>query len=166
MSERERSYPDDFDIKSEADKMLLAVKLLAELNLRGIVDVVRDAHTIGPIVDPTKYRDALHRGAMDAVASIADELRGAVAIYREKIEPVKLLGYPVVTKVARGRTHVHGPVTGVVLCDDRGEAIGHVEEIDQAVHLLAQARGELREPAHWLATSVTLDKIAREARES
>jgi len=84
----DRAYDDDFDVKSETQRMFLAMSFLADLNLQGLTEVVRDAHTIGPIVDPTAYRDALWRGDMDRMARIAEALKEPVRLYKEVMEEV------------------------------------------------------------------------------
>lgn len=75
----------DFNFCAEADRMLLAARFLAELDLAGICETVERAHTLGPFVDPTRYRDALYRGDMDDVAHLASALREPQRIAREII---------------------------------------------------------------------------------
>lgn len=53
---------DFFDFKSQVDKMLLVARVLPELKLQDIINTVESAHTFGPFIDPTTYRDALWRG--------------------------------------------------------------------------------------------------------
>lgn len=78
---------DDFDFRIEADKLLLAMRFLADLDLDGILRTVEIAHTVGWVIDPTKYRDALSRGDMDAVRDLAAALREPVRIWTERIAP-------------------------------------------------------------------------------
>jgi hypothetical protein len=78
----------EIDFKSQCDKMLLAVKLLADLELAAIVDTVERAHSLGPFVDPTAYRDALYRGDMDTIRDLADALLRPVEIFNERVAPL------------------------------------------------------------------------------
>lgn len=77
----------DFDFKAEADKMLLAARFLADLDLDSITETAERAHSLGPIVDPTAYRDALQSGDLEAVAALAAALKPAAKIFRERIAP-------------------------------------------------------------------------------
>lgn len=77
----------ELDFKGEVDKMLLAARVIADLNLAGIVDTVSRAHTLGPFVDPTRYRDALHRGDMDRVGRLAAALIEPARLFRDEIAP-------------------------------------------------------------------------------
>lgn len=77
---------DDFDLKTECDRMILAMNFIAELSLEKITETVERAHTLGPLIDPTKYRDALQRGDIDRVARLAEALKAPVAIFQEMRE--------------------------------------------------------------------------------
>lgn len=62
------------DVKSEADKLILACQFLAELRLSDLREVITTADTIGPIIDPTAYRDMLYRdGNMHDVRALIDK---------------------------------------------------------------------------------------------
>ena len=74
-----------FDFKGETDRMLLAARFLASVNLDKIIETISDAHSYGPILDPTKYRDALSRGDMDRVNRLAQALIEPRKIMREML---------------------------------------------------------------------------------
>lgn len=74
---------DNIEFKAEVDKMYLAMNFLVDLNLIGIADTVQYAHTLGPFIDPTKYRDALNKGHMDDAARMASALLEPVKMFRE-----------------------------------------------------------------------------------
>lgn len=78
----------DFDFKSQADKLLLAMQFLSTIDVDGIVEAISEAHTVGWFLDPTAYRDALSLGHMDAVGLLARELRAPIRIFRERLAPV------------------------------------------------------------------------------
>jgi hydrogenase maturation factor len=87
MATEEPRYPVDFDLKSEVDRMMLAMSFLESLDLDSVLRAVGDAHLVGWFLDPTRYRDAMQRGDMDAMAEMARALVPAVEVYREKIKP-------------------------------------------------------------------------------
>lgn len=74
-------------LKMSMHKIGLAMPVLAQVDTTGIIRTIEMAHSIGPFLDPTKYRDALYRGDMDAIADLARALEPALAIWRERIEP-------------------------------------------------------------------------------
>lgn len=76
----------NFDVKTEADKMLLAMRFLADVEIGKISETVERAHTIAPFLDPTAYRDALQRGDMDDIRRLADALKEPVRIFKEIAE--------------------------------------------------------------------------------
>lgn len=82
------STPEVFDFKSEADRLIAVCGLLADFQLDQLVQAVQQAHTLGPIVDPTRYRDALQRDHMDDVATLARLALPVVAQYRKMAEKV------------------------------------------------------------------------------
>lgn len=45
------------------------------------------AHTVGPFIDPTLYRDQLQRGDMDALAAVCRSLREPIRVWDEKMAP-------------------------------------------------------------------------------
>jgi hypothetical protein len=79
--------PEDFDYRIEVDKMLLAARFLADLDLASILRAIEQAHTIGPFIDPTAYRDSLYRGHMDIVRDLAASLVEPARIFRERVAP-------------------------------------------------------------------------------
>lgn len=80
--------PPHFDVIGETQRLGLAMRVIADsVDVDGIVRCVEDAHTVGWFLDPTKYRDALQRGDMDAIADLARALQPAVKIWKEKIAP-------------------------------------------------------------------------------
>lgn len=84
----ELGYDADFDLKGHADRMLLAVSILAEsVDLEQITAVVATAHSLAPLLDPTAYRDALYRGDMDAIARLAAALKEPVRVFNSDIAP-------------------------------------------------------------------------------
>jgi len=71
--ESELGYPADFDVAGFAEVFGFASLMLVGLEerMRQYLAVVNAAHTIGPFLDPTKYRDALQRdGNMDDLAAL------------------------------------------------------------------------------------------------
>jgi hypothetical protein len=72
-----------FDFQIEADKLLLACRFLADLDLGAITQAVNRADTIGPIIDPTAYQRALHNGGMHAAGRLADLAKPLVATFNE-----------------------------------------------------------------------------------
>jgi hypothetical protein len=81
------TYDPDLDFPGTVQKIGLAMTVLAGLDLAAVVSTVDMAHTMGPFLDPTKYRDALGRGDMDSIARLAAALGPAVVIWKEEIEP-------------------------------------------------------------------------------
>jgi hypothetical protein len=77
----------DGDFTSEVQKLGLAMRVIATVDLDFITETVDHAHAVAPLLDPTKYRDALRRGDMDAIAELAQKLKEPTRIWREKIEP-------------------------------------------------------------------------------
>lgn len=81
------TYDPDFDYIGNVQRLSLAMNVLATgVDLDGIIELTEYVHALGPAVDPTKYRDALERGDMDAMADLARALQPAVKVWREKIE--------------------------------------------------------------------------------
>lgn len=81
------AYDPDFDFIPEAQKLLLFMQGLADVDLGKIVATVEMAHTVGWVIEPTMYRDALQKGDMDALARLARALEPALRVWREEIEP-------------------------------------------------------------------------------
>jgi hypothetical protein len=81
-------YDPDFDFKGNADRLLLAVKFLADtVDLDGMVFTLSMTHSLGAVLDPTAYRDALQRGDMHRVESLVRALAPAMKVWREEIAP-------------------------------------------------------------------------------
>lgn len=80
-------YDPDFDFDPEAQKLLLFMRALADVELGKILATIEMAHAVGWAVDPTKYRDALQKGDMDALGRLARALEPALKVWREEIEP-------------------------------------------------------------------------------
>lgn len=78
---------DDFDFKGQSDKLLLVGQFLTSIDLNGIVSLVDTTHGLAPMLDPTAYRDALHRGDMDAIRDFARALQPAMKVWDERIAP-------------------------------------------------------------------------------
>lgn len=72
-----------FDFKTEADRLILVCNFLADIDLESLRLAVTRAHTIGPIVDPTRYRDALFDGSMDDIARLAARAEVLVSAFME-----------------------------------------------------------------------------------
>jgi hypothetical protein len=81
------TYDPNLDFEDTVRKIGLAMNVLAGLDLPAVCSTVEMAHTMGPFLDPTKYRDALQRGDMDAIGRLAAALRPAVEIWQEEIAP-------------------------------------------------------------------------------
>lgn len=75
------------DFRVEADRLMLVGQFLDGIDLEFIQANVTRADTLGPLLEPTKYRDALQSGDMHAVADLAGALVAAQDIYRRKIKP-------------------------------------------------------------------------------
>lgn len=81
-------YDPDFDFLGNAQRLGLAFKLIAEsVDLEKMIVTAEYAHAIGPMLDPTKYRDALERGDLEAITDLARLLLPAVKLWNEKIAP-------------------------------------------------------------------------------
>lgn len=73
----------DFDVRVESDRLLLAVRFLADLDLAALAEAIERADVIGPLLDPTAYRDMLHRkGNMHDVARLVQLAQPLVAEFR------------------------------------------------------------------------------------
>lgn len=59
------------DFKTEADRLVLVARLVSEIDLNFLLSEVNRAHTLGPIFDPTAYRDALNSGHLNSIAALA-----------------------------------------------------------------------------------------------
>lgn len=77
------SETDPFIYQVEADKLLLGIRFLSDVRLDELVQAVNRAETLGPIIDPTRYKQALDRGHMAAVGQLADEARSLVARFEK-----------------------------------------------------------------------------------
>ncbi len=85
-------YDPDFDYLGNVQRLGLVMQALQSVNLDQIIATTEVAHAVGWVVDPTKYRDALQRGDMDAMRDLAAALRPAVAVWDEKIAPKMVAG--------------------------------------------------------------------------
>lgn len=81
------TYDPDFDYLGNVQRLGLVMQALASVELHKIIATTEYAHSLGPILDPTKYRDALYRGDMDAMAELARALQPALKVWDEKIAP-------------------------------------------------------------------------------
>lgn len=79
--------PSDFEFIGEANRMLLAMQVLADVDIEQVLATVDSADTLGPLLDPTAYRDALYRGDMHAVRDLAAALREPVRVWNDRIAP-------------------------------------------------------------------------------
>lgn len=81
-------YDPDFDFKGNADRLLLAFRLIAEsVDVEQMLTVSNYAHAIGPFIDPTAYMGALDRGDMGALEDLCRSLAPALKVWRERIAP-------------------------------------------------------------------------------
>ena len=80
-------YDPDFDQQGAVNRLLLVARALALLDLDGLLAVCSVTHAVGPMLDPTAYRDQLDRGDLAAIEQLARDLLPAVRTYRELIEP-------------------------------------------------------------------------------
>lgn len=80
---------DDVHIEGVMQRVGLVMNLLdqEEENIDKVLDNINAAHNVGWIVDPTAYRDALHRGDMDEAAELLRSLKEPIRVWREKIKP-------------------------------------------------------------------------------
>lgn len=81
------TYNPDYDVEQNMNRLMLAMPVLATVDLEGFLAVVSMAHTLGPFVDPTRYRDGIQRGDMDALAALCEALLPAMKVWRERVEP-------------------------------------------------------------------------------
>lgn len=81
------NYDPDFDYTGTVTKLGFAMRVIADIPLEKIVSTTEMAHTLGAMIDPTKYRDALQRGDMDAMCNLAKALIPAVKVWNEEIAP-------------------------------------------------------------------------------
>lgn len=65
-----------FDIRVESDRVCLLASLISELPLERVIEEIGSADAIGPLIDPTAYRDMLYRkeGNMHDVLKIAQAM--------------------------------------------------------------------------------------------
>lgn len=81
-------YDPDFDFKGNSDRLLIAMRVIAEsVDLEQMLVVLDYTHALAPMLDPTAYRDMLHRGDAETVGRLCSSLRAAVEIFNEKIAP-------------------------------------------------------------------------------
>ena len=83
------AYDPQMDVNGFTQRIGLAMQLIASEadNLERFIATVETAHTVGPFVDPTAYRDALYRGDMDAMAAVCRALREPVRVWNDRIAP-------------------------------------------------------------------------------
>lgn len=74
---------DDFNFQAEADNLLIVAGRLDACPLEDIRAAVNRAHTLGPIIDPTRYMDALRRDHIDDIAELARLAQAVTAKYRQ-----------------------------------------------------------------------------------
>lgn len=79
MTDTATEAPPAFDFQTEADRLILASRLVAETDPGRLLDEISRAHTLGPILDPTAYKGALDRGDLDRLTRLA---RAAVELQR------------------------------------------------------------------------------------
>lgn len=82
--------PSVFDFQTEADRLILASRLVAETEPGRLIDEISRAHTLGPILDPTAYKGALDRGHLDQVARLARAAFELRRVFREVAEELGL----------------------------------------------------------------------------
>lgn len=75
-----------FDFAHEADRLIAYAGMLETLELGRLISEVDRAHVLGPILDPTRYRDALRAGHIEDVATLARLALPLVAQYRKIAE--------------------------------------------------------------------------------
>lgn len=81
-------YDSTFDYKGNADRLLLAFRLIAEsVDLDQMLAVSSYADAIGPFIDPTLYMRSADRGDRAAIDDLCRALQPAVRVWREKIAP-------------------------------------------------------------------------------
>lgn len=79
----------DVDINGVMMRIGIAMRVIAaeEENINKVLDNVGAAHNVAWFLDPTAYRDALHRGDMDEAAELLSSLREPIKVWKEKIAP-------------------------------------------------------------------------------
>lgn len=81
------SEAEPFVYEVEVNKLLLAVRFLANVDVKGIREAISYADAVGWAVDPTMYRDALEKGDMHAIQRLAGALEPVLKVWREDIAP-------------------------------------------------------------------------------
>ncbi len=81
----------DFDFETEADRLMIACGMLADIKLTEILEAASRADTLGPLLEPTAYAAMLRRTGqnmhdIEGLASNARTLVSAFLKIREKIK--------------------------------------------------------------------------------
>ena len=75
------------DLAFAGSVLKTVVTLMESVDWQHLVDGIEAAHTLGPILDPTAYRDALHNGTLETngqVLRAARDFHAAIAKLRER----------------------------------------------------------------------------------
>lgn len=70
-------HEEPFDFRIEADRLILAAGFVADIPAKRILAEIERAQTLGPILDPTLYREAQAAGHLSRLVPVA---RAAVAM--------------------------------------------------------------------------------------
>lgn len=73
--------------KAHVDKMLLAMRVLADVPVGEIVETINYTDAIAPFIDPTAYMKALDRGDMHTIGRLAEALKPALKVWHDEIAP-------------------------------------------------------------------------------
>lgn len=65
----------------EADRLVLLVGMLRQVDLRVLLETIEHAESLGPIVYPGEYRDAAQRGALWQIRDLAIAAQRALDVY-------------------------------------------------------------------------------------
>lgn len=81
-------YDPEFDFRGNADRLLLAFRLIADsVDVEQMLVVGEYADTLDPFVDPTKYMQALERGDMHDLLALCRALHEPLKVWADRIAP-------------------------------------------------------------------------------
>jgi len=81
----------DFDFETEADRLMIACGMLADIKLSEILEATSRADTLGPLFEPTAYAKMLHEkaGNMHDIEELAFLARDLVAKFSKVREAIR-----------------------------------------------------------------------------
>lgn len=79
--EPEESTTEPFDYEAEMDRAMMVVQFVMRIDAAQIQKAITAAHTIGPIMDPTRYRDGMRN--LEDARVVASGLLAAQGEFRK-----------------------------------------------------------------------------------